>query len=123
MDAHTTPLEAGLAWVVKLGKGDFVGRAALAAQAEAGVGRRLIGIELEEPGIPRHGYALWRDGVTVGQVTSGTRAPTLGTFIALAYVTTDAAAPGTSLAVDIRGRRVPAHVVERPFYRRVRRED
>ncbi len=120
MDATTTPLEAGLAWVVKLDKGEFVGRAALAAQAASGLTRRLVGLELEEPGIPRHGYGVWRDGTRVGRVTSGTKSPTLGTFIGLAYVAIAAAAPGTPVALDIRGRRVPAHVVERPFYRRVR---
>ena len=108
MDETTTPLEAGLAWVVKLDKGDFVGRAVLAEQAARGVTRRLVGLELAEPGVPRHGYPVWRDGAAVGTVTSGTRSPTLGTYIGLAYV---------------RGRRVPARVVARPFYRRVRREE
>lgn len=122
MDASTTPLEAGLSWVVKLRKGEFVGRAALVAQARAGLPRRLVGMELEGQGIPRHGYEVWRDDALVGQVTSGTRSPTLGTFIGLAYVAIEAAAPGTPVTIDIRGRRVPAHVVERPFYRRVRRE-
>ena len=123
MDETTTPLEAGLAWTVKLDKGDFVGRAVLAEQAARGVPRRLVGLELAEPGIPRHGYPVWRDGAAVGTVTSGTRSPTLGTYIGLAYVTADAAAPGTPVAVEIRGRRVPARVVARPFYRRVRREE
>ena len=122
MDASTTPLEAGLAWVVKLGKGDFIGRPALAAQAEAGVERRLVGIQLDEPGIPRHGYALRWNGVRVGSITSGTRSPTLGSFIGLGYVAAGAAAPGTPLEVDVRGRFLPARVVARPFYRRVQRE-
>ena len=123
MDETTTPLEAGLAWVVKLDKGDFVGRAVLAEQAARGVARRLVGLELAEPGVPRHGYAVWRNGAAVGTVTSGTRSPTLGTYIGLAYVTAGAAALGTPVAVEIRGRRVPARVVARPFYRRVRREE
>src|SRR6266403_5942968 len=123
MDETTTPLEAGLASVVKLDKGDFVGRAVLAEQAARGVTRRLVGLELAEPGVPRHGYPVWRDGAAVGTVTSGTRSPTLGTYIGLAYVTADTAAPGTPVAVGIRGRRVPARVVARPFYRRVRREE
>src|SRR5213596_2736463 len=112
MDETTTPLEAGLAWVVKLDKGDFVGRTALAAQAASGVTRRLVGLELDEPGIPRHGYAVWHDGTEVGRVTSGTKSPTLGTCIGLAYVATMSAASGTPLTVDIRGRRVPAVVVD-----------
>ena len=123
MDETTTPLEAGLAWVVKLDKGDFVGRAVLAEQAARGVTRRLVGLELAEPGVPRHGYSVWRDGAAVGTVTSGTRSPTLGTYIGLAYVSADAAAPGTPVAVEIRGRRVPARVVARPFYRRMRQEE
>ena len=123
MDETTTPLEAGLAWVVKLDKGDFVGRAVLAEQAARGVTRRLVGLELAEPGVPRHGYPVWRDGAAVGTVTSGTRSPTLGTYIGLAYVSADTAAPGTPVAVGIRGRRVPARVVARPFYRRMRREE
>jgi aminomethyltransferase len=122
MDDGTTPLEAGLAWVVKLAKGEFVGRAPLAAQAAAGPRRRLVGLQLDEPGIPRHGYAVWAGDERVGEVTSGAKSPTLGTFIGLAYVSADVASRGTPLAVEIRGRRLPARVVERPFYRRVRRE-
>jgi aminomethyltransferase len=122
MDETTTPLEAGLGWVVKLDKGTFIGRDALAAQAARGVARRLVGLALDEPGIPRHGYPVWYDGAEVGTVTSGTRSPTLGTFIGLAYVTTGASAPGTPVQVEIRGRRLSARVVDRPFYRRVRRE-
>jgi aminomethyltransferase len=65
---------------------------------------------------------VWRGATAVGEVTSGTRSPTLGSFIGLAYVITGASAPGTPLAVEIRSRHVPARVVDRPFYRRVRRE-
>jgi aminomethyltransferase len=122
MDATTTPLEAGLGWVVKLKKGSFIGRDALAAQVRDGVPRRLVGLQLEQPGIPRHDYVVWRDGRAVGKVTSGMRSPTLGTFIGLAYVAAEAAAPGTEVAVDIRGSRLPARVVARPFYRRARTE-
>ena len=122
MDQDTTPLEAGLGWVVKLGKGEFVGRERLAEQAARGIPRRLVGIQLDEPGIPRHGYGVWRDGTLVGSVTSGTKSPTLASFIGLAYVTPDAAATGTPVSVDVRGRRLPARVVARPFYRRVRQE-
>ena len=122
MDATTTPLEAGLGWVVKLDKGPFLGRDALAAQARAGLARRLVGLELDEPGIPRHGYTVWHDDTMAGTVTSGTRSPTLGTFVGLAYVTSGVSAPGTVVQIEIRGRRVPARIVARPFYRRVRRE-
>jgi glycine cleavage system T protein (aminomethyltransferase) len=121
MDATTTPLEAGLAWVVKLGKGAFVGRDVLAAQVRDGLPRRLVGIEMDEPGIPRHGQTVRRDGAEVGQVTSGIKSPTLDRCIGLAYVATAAAEEGTSLAVDIRDRRLAARVVPRPFYRRLPR--
>ncbi|HLY36791.1 MAG TPA: glycine cleavage system aminomethyltransferase GcvT [Candidatus Binatia bacterium] len=123
MDTTTTPLEAGLAWVVKLAKPAFIGREALAAQAKAGLERRLVGVELEEGGVPRHGQTVWHDGTRAGEMTSGTKSPTLGRYIGLAYVMTGVAAPGTPVAIEIRGRRLPAHVVDRPFYRRVRRED
>ena len=122
MDAETTPLEAGLAWVVKLRKGDFVGRAPLAAQAESGPPRRLVDFELSEPAVPRHGHPIWHDGTAVGTVTSGMRSPTLGSFIGLGYVTSGVSAPDTPIAVEIRGRRVPGRIVNRPFYRRVRQE-
>ncbi len=118
MDTDTTPLEAGIGWVVKLRKASFVGRAALARQAAGGVARRLVGLVLDEPGIPRHGQRVWRDGKQVGVVTSGTKSPTLGTFIGMAYVDAEHARPGTRVAVEIRDRQLPARVVERPFYRR-----
>jgi aminomethyltransferase len=122
VDAETTPLEAGLAWVVKLRKGDFIGRAPLAAQAEGGPPRRLVAFELAEPAVPRHGHTIFHDGAAAGTVTSGMRSPTLGTFIGLGYVTSGVSAPATPIAVEIRGRRVPGRIVERPFYRRVRQE-
>ena len=123
MDADTTPLEAGLAWVVKLEKGDFVGRARLQAQARDGVPRCLVGLELSEPRVPRHGFPVWHDGRSVGAVTSGTKSPTLGTFVGLAYVTPEASPLDTEVEVEVRGRRVPARVVKRPFYRRAKREE
>jgi aminomethyltransferase len=116
MDDTTTPLEAGLAWVVKLDKGDFVGREALRKQKEAGLSRKLVGFSLIEPGIPRHGYAVLQDGKPVGTVTSGTKSPSLGTSIGLAYVPPALAAEGSTLAVDIRGRAVAGKVVKTPFY-------
>jgi aminomethyltransferase len=118
MDEGTTPLEAGIGWVVKLRKASFVGRDALVRQAEGRISRRLVGLQLCEPGIPRHGHAVWRDGVRIGTVTSGTKSPTLGTFIGMAYVDAGSTRPGTAVAVEIRDRRLAAHVVERPFYRR-----
>jgi glycine cleavage system T protein (aminomethyltransferase) len=116
MDDSTTPLEAGLAWVVKLDKGDFVGRDALLRQKAAGVARKLVGFTLTDPGIARHGYPVLQDGRKVGDVTSGTKSPSLGTSIGLAYVPTALAAEGSTFAVEIRGRPAAARVVKTPFY-------
>jgi aminomethyltransferase len=116
MDDSTTPLEAGLAWVVKLDKGAFVGREALLRQREQGVARKLVGFTLTEAGIPRHGYPVLQDGRKVGEVTSGTRSPTLEIPIGLAYVPTALAAEGSTFAVEIRGRAAAARVVKTPFY-------
>jgi aminomethyltransferase len=118
MDDGTTPLEAGLAWVVKLDKGDFVGRDALLKQKAAGVPRKLVGFTLTDAGIARHGYPVLQDGRKVGEVTSGTRSPSLGTSIGLAYVPTALAAEGSTFAVEIRGRAAAARVVKTPFYTR-----
>ena len=118
MDRTNTPLEAGLAWVVKLGKGNFIGGAALAAQRERGLARRLVGLDMLDPGVPRHGQAVSVAGEPVGQVTSGTKSPTLGRFIAMAYVATPHAEVGTTVEIDVRGRPHRAQVVRRPFYRR-----
>ena len=116
MDDSTTPLEAGLAWVVKLDKGEFVGREALVRQREQGVARKLVGFKLTDPGIARHGYPVLQDGRKVGEVTSGTRSPSLEIPIGLAYVPTALAAEGSLFAVEIRGRAAAARVVKTPFY-------
>jgi aminomethyltransferase len=118
MDDDTTPLEAGLGWVVKFEKGDFLGRAAMLRQKEGGLPRKLVGFVLTDPGIARHGHLVLRDGARVGTVTSGTRSPTLKTSIGLAYVPPALAAEGSTFAVDIRGRAAAARVVKTPFYTR-----
>jgi aminomethyltransferase len=118
MDDGTTPLEAGLGWVVKLDKGDFVGRDALVRQKEQGLTRKLVGFQLVEPGIARHGYPVLQDGRKIGEVTSGTKSPSLGTSIGLAYVPPALAAEGSSFAVEIRGKPVAAQAVKTPFYTR-----
>jgi aminomethyltransferase len=116
MDEQTTPLEAGLSWVVKLDKGEFSGREALRRQKEAGLSRKLVGFTLAEPGIARHGYPVLRDGKPVGTVTSGTKSPSLGIPVGLAYVPTALAAEGSAFQVEIRSRPVAARVVKTPFY-------
>jgi aminomethyltransferase len=119
LDRSTNPFEANLGRVVKLGKaGDFTGRAAFEAVARDGVTRRLVGLVLRERGIARHGYPVLDDAGQTGVVTSGTMSPTLGSAIAMAYVATAHAGPGTMLAVEIRGARVAAEVVPLPFYKR-----
>jgi aminomethyltransferase len=118
IDAQTTPLEAGVQRLVKFDKWPFVGRDALWQQHTAGITKKLIGLTMDAPGSPRHGYELYADGQSIGVVTSGTQAPSLGVGIAMGYVPPVHAVEGTPLAVNIRGRHVPAHVVARPFYRR-----
>jgi len=120
IDLDTTPLEAGLDWVVKLGKGDFLGRAALAAQKEAGLAKKLVGFAVSGRGIARQGHRVVRDGEAVGVVTSGTFGPTLERAVGMAYVPPDLAAVGTPLTLDVRGKELAAQVVELPFYRRAK---
>lgn len=117
---ETTPLEAGLAKYIAFDKpGDFIGRRALEEQRRSGVPRRLVGLEMVgRTPVPRHGYAIRRDGCAIGQVTSGIFSPTLGKNIALAYVQPEFAEIGAQLSVEIRGRDWPAQVVKRPFYKR-----
>lgn len=118
IDDTTTPLEAGLGWLVHLDtKGDFVGRSVLEQQKAAGVSRRLVGLLMSSRNIARHGYQVLSNGQVVGEVTSGTLSPTLGYPIALAYVPTHLATLDQPLEVEIRGKAYPAVVVKRPFYR------
>ena len=116
-DAHTA-LEAGLGWIVKLDKPAFIGKDALVAQKAAGVKRKLVGFELTGSGIPRHGYAILKDGKPVGEVTSGTMGPSVKKAIGIGYVPTELSAEGSTFDVDIRGRPVPAVVVKTPFYKK-----
>jgi aminomethyltransferase len=110
-------LEAGLSWIVKPDKGDFVGRDALVAEKEAGVKRRLVGFVLKERGFPRHGYPVSVNGEPAGEVTSGVLSPTLGTGIGMAYVPTGSSKPGSEIGIVIRDRAVPAEVVRPPFHK------
>ena len=118
INENTTPLEAGLGWLVHLdSKGDFIGRSILEQQKAAGVERKLVGIQMEGRYIARHGYRVLFDGKLVGEVTSGTLAPTVGKAIALAYVSKSLSKVGQQLEVEIRGKSYPATVVKKPFYR------
>lgn len=118
LDRTTTPWEAGLGWVVKLDQGDFIGRAALVAQKEAGVERKLVGFEVEGRGIARQGHEIYDGEAKVGAVTSGTFSPTFEKALGLAYVATGHGDLGHRLEIDVRGRRLAAKVVETPFYKR-----
>lgn len=117
IDDSVTPLEANLGWLVKLKKGDFVGRDALAKQKEQGIPRKLVGFTSEERAFPRHGYPVFVNGVASGEVRSGTLSPSLGIPIGTAYVPTANAAEGSPLEIEIRGKRVKAVVVKLPFYK------
>ena len=121
LDRSTNPFEAGLGRVVKLDKpDDFVGRAALEKVARDGPARKLVGLVVDGRGIARHGYPVYRETRRTGEVTSGTHSPSLGRAIAMAYVAPPDAETGTILDVEIREQRVPARVVDLPFYRRPR---
>jgi aminomethyltransferase len=117
MDETVNAYEAGLGWTVKLGKRDFIGRAALARVKEEGPRRRLVGLSLQPASIPRHGAAVTAAGKQVGTVTSGTHSFFLGHPIALALVEGPSFRVGETLGVDVRGREAPAEIVKLPFYR------
>jgi aminomethyltransferase len=120
IDETTTPLEAGLGWVVKLEAADFIGKPALLEQKRTGVTRKLIGFVMKGRGIARHDYAIYTPGgeTPVGKVTSGTTAPSLGVAVGMGYVPSARAEPGTQLEIECRGKRAAAEVVKGPFYRR-----
>jgi aminomethyltransferase len=120
IDETTTVLEAGLGWIVGWNKGDFVGAGALRAQKAAGLARKLIGFEMVERGIARHGYAVYVGGEKAGAVTSGTQTPFLKKAIGMAYLPIERTTEGTEFDVDVRGRRTRARVVPMPFYKRAK---
>ncbi|MFN8057525.1 MAG: glycine cleavage system aminomethyltransferase GcvT [Vicinamibacterales bacterium] len=120
MDETTTVLEADLGWVVGWNKPGFLGIDVLKHQKASGTARKLVGFEMQDRGIARHGYAIQVDGRPVGSVTSGTQTPFLKKAIGMGYVPIEHAAPGTTIAIDVRGRAVPATVVPMPFYKRPR---
>lgn len=117
IDDTTSPLEAGLGWITKFVEGkNFTNRAFLEKQKAEGVSRKLIGFEMIDRGIPRHGYALTNsEGETIGHVTSGTMSPTRKIGIGMGYVKTEYATPGTEIYLDNRGRKLKAQVVKPPF--------
>ncbi|MFH1809295.1 MAG: glycine cleavage system aminomethyltransferase GcvT [Pseudomonadota bacterium] len=119
IDDDHSPLEASLGWIVSWDKGEFCGHAALLAQKTQGIPRKLVGFEMLERGIPRHGYPVVdKAGQSIGIITSGTQSPTLGKPIALGYVPAALSKLGTEHRVEIRGKPVAARVIKTPFYKR-----
>ena len=117
IDDSTTPYEAGLGWIVKLKKGDFVGKAALEQQKANGIPRKLVGFTSAERVFPRHGYPVFCNGQPSGEVRSGTMSPSLNIPIGTAYLPFDAAKEGTTFEIEVRGKRVPVVVQKVPFYK------
>lgn len=120
LTAGTTPLEAGLERFIDWEKEDFTGRAALLQQKREGVARKLIGFKMIDRGIPRAGHELFKNDISLGQVTSGSYAPTLKANLGLGYVAAGEAYAGNEITVGIRGKKLRAVVTEIPFYRRDR---
>jgi aminomethyltransferase len=120
MDETTTVLEADLGWIIGWKKAGFLGAEVLRKQKAEGPPRKLVGFEVQDRGIARHGYDVYTDGIKSGVVTSGTQTPFLRKAIGMAYVPADRAEPDTALEIDLRGRRMQARVVPMPFYKRAK---
>jgi len=116
-DSHTV-LEANLGWILKLKKGEFLGKDILLKQKTEGVTRKLVGFELKDRGIARHGYPVYIDGKEIGTVTSGSYAPFLKKAIGMTYLPINNSQPGNEFQIGIRNKMVTAQVVEMPFYKR-----
>jgi aminomethyltransferase len=114
----TNPIEAGLGWVVKLDKGEFIGREPIAQVKENGPTRKLVGFELEGKAFPRQHYPILKEDQRVGEVTSGLFSPSLNKAIGMGYVPADLSKIGSEIEVGIRGKNIPATVVKPPFYKR-----
>ena len=120
IDDTTTPIQADLAWIVKLDKGDFAGRDVLQKEKEAGPPRKLVGFEMIDKAIARHGFPVVDGSEEVGVVTSGTHSPTLKKAIGLAYLPLDKSVQGNEFTVLVRGKETRARVVPTPFYKRAK---
>jgi aminomethyltransferase len=117
IDRTTNPLEAGLGWVVKVDKADFVGREALLNIKKEGVSRKLVGFETDGKIFPRQGVPISKEGRRIGRVTSGTFSPSLEKGIGMGYVPPEYAKTGTEIELTIRTKEIPAGVVKTPFYK------
>lgn len=118
LSAKISPLEAGIGFAVKLNKGDFLGRDALVAHKENGLPRKIIGIEMIDKGIPRHGYKVFKDGQEIGEVTTGTQLPSSKRNVGNALIDSQFTTIGTELEIEIRGKHLKVVTVETPFYKR-----
>ncbi len=119
LSPEISPFEAGIGFVVKLNKeADFIGKEALKLQKENGVARKLVGIEMIDRGIPRHGYPVYNGEELIGEVTTGTQSPTLKRNIGLVLIKSEHAVLESEIEVEIRGKRLKAKVVPTPFYKR-----
>lgn len=119
IDKTTNPLEAGLGWITKFDKGDFIGRDALIKVKEKSIERKLIGFKIDdEKAFPRHGYAIRKNGASIGYVTSGTVSPVLNKGIGMGYVPVAFSQPGNSFSISIRNKDVTAQVVKIPFIKK-----
>lgn len=120
IDDNTSPIEAGLSWITKLAKGDFVDCEIMKAQKANGVSRKLVGFTLDDRRVPRHGYTIEdKNGTEIGVVTSGTQSPSLGYPIGMGYVETSFAKSGTEIVIDINGKKLNATVSKLPFYKEI----
>ncbi len=120
IDESSTPWEAGLGWICKTAKGEFLGREALVRQKEKGVERSLVGFEMQDRLIARDGCVVSIGGTPVGRVTSGSPAPFLKKNVGMAYVPAAAKAPGTEISIGVRANQAPARIVPMPFYKRAK---
>ncbi|MFB7158906.1 glycine cleavage system aminomethyltransferase GcvT [Lysinibacillus sp. NPDC056232] len=118
LSATISPLEAGIGFAVKLNKEDFNGHDALVAQKENGLSRKIVGIEMIDKGIPRHGYKVLKDGQEIGEVTTGTQLPSSKRNVGHALIDSQFATIGTELEIEIRGKHLKVVTVETPFYKR-----
>jgi aminomethyltransferase len=117
MNDSVSPLEAGISWATRLDKGDFIGRAALVAQKEAGLNRLIFAFQMTEDGIPRHDMDVYKDGELVGKVSSGSVLPTVGGAGGMALLNPKKCAVGDTVEVDVRGKRKLARLVQKPLYK------
>ncbi len=114
IDETTNPIEAGLGWITKVDKGEFVGRDSI-LKAKQEITRKLVGFKVDEKSLPRHGYEIHSQNGKIGNVTSGTFSPSLEVGIGMGYVETAHATENSEIFIDVRGKKVPAHVVKLPF--------